>query len=174
GEHWDVHLLHTPFVSKYREAVLSVPWVRHRDGQCGEAPLANVSNLWLNKLLPVVGGWFWGFPKRWNSIASGELTYDVRTLIGKAPLISAQVTAPGAKRPPSAFPLFAPVREIFDQTFLQRFLVYGPTCLCTLDFELDRGTLQPLTATIECSAKALPIGALHLKVESIETTSLGA
>jgi hypothetical protein len=168
GEQWNVRLLHTPFIAKYLETVLSVPWVRPRDKKCGVAPLANVSRLWLNKLGPVMGGWFWGFPKMWESIAIGGGTYAVRNLISKRPIVSAQYELHGEKAPPSRFPHFQVVRPIFEQTFIQRFLVYGPTRLCKLDFEIDRATLQPLTGTIVCSRPAL-----NLKIESIETTPLG-
>lgn len=173
GRQWNVRVGRLPITAKYLETVVSVPWVRLR-GRPDLGPFAHVSRLWLNKVLPVIGGWFWGFPKMWESIAITADRYVVRTLIRKRPLVDAQLQLQGKPALPSQFPNFAAVRPIFEQTFLQRFLIFGPTCCCTLDFELDQGTVQPLRATIDMTREALPaIGALRVSVESIETTSLG-
>lgn len=175
GEHRDVRVRFLPGAFSYREALVSVPWVRRRGGSCGNRPLAHVSRLWLDRLPPVVGGWTFGFPKIWSRVEMSDTSYGVQSILSRARLLDARFEARGAPAPASQFRGFDPVRPIFEQPFLQRLLLAGPSCVEVMDFGLDRATLQPIAATIgirDGLLAGLPTGAHD--VSSINESPFGA
>ncbi len=175
GEHTGVRVKFLPGSIDYREALVSVPWVRRRGKACGGGPLAHVSRLWLDRLAPVVGGWTFGFPKIWSRVAMSDSSYGVKSMLTRTTLLEARFETRGAAAPVSQFHNFGLVRPIFEQPFLQRLLLAGPSCVEVMDFGLDRATLQPIEATIEARQgflRSFPTGALELK--SIDASPLGA
>lgn len=175
GEHSDVRVAFLPGSFGYREALVSVPWVRRRDGACGDGTLAHVSRLWLDRLPPVIGGWTFGFPKIWSRVAMSDNSYGVETILSRTRLLDARFAPCGAPAPTSQFPSFDLVRPIFEQPFLQRLMLLGPSCVEMMDFGLDRATLQPIEATIEARdgfMARFPTGARELP--SIEESPFGA
>ncbi len=175
GSHRDVGFKALPFIRvNYHEALVSIPWVLP-SGDDGHGPFAHVCRLWLNQLLPVIGGWFFGFPKRWNPIEDPAGGYRVSRLVGKGTLIEAAFRDAGDSAAPSSFPHFAAVRPIFEQAFLQRFLLVGPTCYLQMNFHLEKATLQPIEASIVIArgvSGALPAGSYD--VAPITQQPLGA
>ncbi|MFA6957918.1 MAG: hypothetical protein WC538_18785 [Thermoanaerobaculia bacterium] len=175
GEHTGVRVKFLPGSIDYREALVSVPWVRRREGACGSGPLAHVSRLWLDRLAPVVGGWTFGFPKIWSHVEMSDTAYGVQSILSRTPLLDARFVARGAAAPPAQFDHFGVIRPIFEQPFLQRLLLLGPSCVEVMDFGLGRATLQPIEATIEVRngfMDGFPVGARDLK--SIEESPFGA
>lgn len=175
GSHHDVGFKALPLIRvNYREALVSIPWVRPSGGDA-HGPFAHVSRLWLNRLLPVIGGWFFGFPKRWNPIEDEIDSYHVGRRIGKGTLIQATFRNAGEPSLPSSFPYFAAVRPIFEQAFLQRVLLVGPTCYLEMNFHLEEATLQPIDASVVIPPKVsggLPPGSYD--IPSIARQPLGA
>lgn len=175
GSHRDVRFRALPFIRvNYREALVSIPWVTDRE-HAGNGLYAHVSRLWLNRLVPVIGGWFFGFPKHWNPIGDTSGTYRVKQLIGNGTLIEASFRDAGEPSSPSSFPHFAAVRPIFEQPFLQRWVLIGPSCYLEMNFHLEEATLQPIDASIVIPphvAGALPPGSYS--VPSILEQPLGA
>lgn len=175
GEHTGVRVKFLPGSISYREALVSVPWVRRRGGACGSGPLAHVSRLWLDRLAPVVGGWTFGFPKIWSRVEMSDASYGVRSILSRTRLLDARFEARGAAAPPAQFAHFGAIRSIFEQPFLQRLILLGPSCVEVMDFGLDRATLQPIEAMIEVRdgfMAGLPAGAR--KLGSIEESPFGA
>gem|GEM_PF-1565816 len=175
GAHRDVEVKFVPGKWNYREALVAVPWVRRRGEACGPDPLAYNERLWLDQPLVVVGGWFWGFPKRWSRVSmraaagSGNRfdAYSVRSLLGGHRVIEAQFKDRGAVGAPESFANFPAVRPIFEQMFLQRFLLIGPAILSNLTFELDRATVQAIDAEIVFKGQ-------DYSVPGLDETPLGA
>lgn len=175
GEHTGVRVKFLPGSIDYREALVSVPWVRRRGKACGSGPLAHVSRLWLDRLAPVVGGWTFGFPKIWSRVGMSDTSYAVKSMLSRTPLLEARFEARGEAAPVSQFGHFGVVRPIFEQPFLQRLLLAGPSCVEVMDFGLDRATLQPIEATIEVRdgfMAGFPAGVRE--VSSIEESQFGA
>jgi len=175
GEHTGVRVKFLPGSIDYREALVSVPWVRRRGAACGSGPLAHVSRLWLDRLAPVAGGWTFGFPKIWSRVEMSDTSYGVQSILSCTRLLDARFEARGAPAPTSQFHNFGLVRPIFEQPFLQRLLLAGPSCVEVMDFGLDRATLQPIEATVEARRgflRGFPTGARELK--SIDESPLGA
>jgi hypothetical protein len=175
GTHTAVRFKAFPLIRvNYAEALVAVPWVLP-SGEPEPPPAAHVSRLWLNRLLPVIGGWFFGFPKTWNRIEGAPDNYRVGRLLTGKRVIDAQFRDAGEPASPPAFPYFTEVRPIFEQTFLQRFLLFGPTCYLRMDFHLEQATLQPIEASIEiprASSGGLPPG--RYEIPPITSQPLGA
>lgn len=181
GAHRDVEVKFIPGKWNYREALVAVPWVRRVGQSCGPNPLAYNEHLWLNEPLVVVGGWLWGFPKVWSRVAMGDSaasgnddgivagfdSYSVRSIIGNHRILQAQFRNRGPARSPESFAHFPEVRPIFEQMFLQRFLLIGPAILSNLTFELDKATIQAIDADIEYKGK-------QYRVAGLDETPLGA
>jgi hypothetical protein len=175
GTHTAVRFKAFPLIRvNYAEALVAVPWVLPT-GSADASPAAQVSRLWLNRLLPVIGGWFFGFPKTWNRIEERPERYRVSGQLSRKALIDAQFRVSGGPASPSSFPHFAEVRPIFEQIFVQRFLLFGPACYLRMDFHLEEATLQPIEASVEIprpSRGGLPPGGYE--VPPITTRPLGA
>lgn len=167
GTHRDVHVKFLPGRWNYREALVAIPWVRHKGKPCGPDPLAYNERLWLDRLPVVIGGWLWGFPKVWSRVSDARDAYSVRTLLLNRPVIEARFRDRGAPGPPESFPNFAPVRPVFEQDFIQRFLLVGPTIVSKLTFELDKATVQPIEAEVALQGRTY-------KVPGLDQTPLGA
>ena len=148
GEHDDVRIFNV-FTIAYRETLIAVPWVQRRGTPCGTVPLAHTSHLWLNRLLPTIGGWSFGFAKERDRIDFSAKNCAVSTLLQGRPLLEACFTNDSAPGRPNQFPNFAELRPVFEQTFIQRWFVVGPTCVEKMDFHIDEATLQPVAATVQ-------------------------
>ena len=93
-------------------------------------------------------------------------------MIGNRPILGARFKEHGAAGPPASFPNFPPVRPVFEQMFIQRFLLVGPTILSKLTFELDQATMQAIDAEIDYQGRkyrapgldATPLGAFRLSL----------
>jgi hypothetical protein len=64
-------------------------------------------------------------------------------------LLDATFSDEGRAGPPPEFPHFTPIRPIFEQPFIQRFLVFGPTCVEIMNFHIHGARLQSIAARIE-------------------------
>jgi hypothetical protein len=164
-----------PIAMNYHELTLAVPWVRRKGGSCGARPLAHVGRLWLDRAAPVVGGWAFGFPKILEDIRMSDESYEVRSLNSGRTLFAARFVVRGAAGSPDDLPNFARVRPIFEQPFLQRLFVFGPTCWLNMNFHIDRSTVQPIDFSLEVAPGAMPgLVERTYQAKSIEAEVLGA
>ncbi|HEX8154512.1 MAG TPA: hypothetical protein VF698_15365, partial [Thermoanaerobaculia bacterium] len=119
GNQTNVKFPFLPFLkTQYLEVTLSVPWVFNPSEP--QPVMAHVSRLWLNKLLPTIGGRVFGFPKFWTRNEMTDTSYRVRSLLLGRPIVSATYSAYGTSAKPADFPYFEPLWPVFQQHFLQK------------------------------------------------------
>jgi hypothetical protein len=140
----------------YLEFLIAIPHVQWKTATNPyRGPFAFMPRLYLDRLLPVLGGWLYGYAKRRARIRADERTYEVRSLLGNSPLITGRFTPRGNPGPLSAFPNFAELAELFQQPFVAQTLL-GFFCCSHQDFELDQATMQALEADVDVATAFLP------------------
>jgi len=160
---------------KYLELILAVPFVQWtRPTNSYRGPFIFMPRLFLDHWLPVILGWFYGFAKVRARTNMAENHYRVRSLLGNGPIVSGDFAPHGPIGPPSSFPHFEPVRDLFRQPFVAKSIV-GPFICSTFDFRLDEAQMQAIDATVHVTEAFVPdlaVGDNH--VPGIDMTPVGA
>ncbi len=160
---------------KYLELILAVPFVQWtHPTNSYRGPFIFMPRLYLDRWLPVILGWFYGFAKVRARMSTAENYYRVRSLLRDRPIISGDFAPHGPIGPPSSFPHFEPVRDLFRQPFVAKSIV-GPFICSRFDFHLDDAHMQSIDATVhltEAFVPGLAVGDFH--VPGIDMTPVGA
>jgi hypothetical protein len=175
GYQWDVR---PPWQPKpgmdYLEAIAAVPYIRWSTTARRAGPFAHMPRLHLDKLLPTVLGWVCGYAKRLGRFYLKGEEYEVRSYFEGAVLIRGRFTPQGAPGPVAGFPLFPPVRPIFEQTLVGK-TASGLYPCTRMIFDLDHALLQPVRAAVTIDPRFLPgLAGMTYTVDGIDTQPLGA
>ncbi|TAH37213.1 MAG: hypothetical protein EYC70_09550 [Planctomycetota bacterium] len=159
----------------YWEFVTAIPYLRHScRGSAYSAPFAYMPRLYLSSWLFVVLGWFYGYAKCRGRIRGDAAAYSVRSLLAAKPLVSARFLETGRAGPALDFPHFRRLAGAFRQPFVGK-LAVTPYLCSILDFQLERATLQPLTAELRIETPFLPgLPAEARWPQGIDAAPLGA
>jgi len=159
----------------YLEFILAVPYLQWQtETGAYRGPFIFMPRLYLDHWLPIVLGWFYGFAKERARMQMAQDSYDIRGYLLNKPIIAAQFRPQGDPGPPSAFPLFTPLQEIFRQPFVAKTAVGLFSC-SIFDFKLDQAQMQSIEADVHISEEfvpGLPTG--DFPVKGIDSTPLGA
>jgi hypothetical protein len=151
GRQHDVHaewgMLRGPGVS-YNELFFGVPFVNRapRDGkQLGPFMFGPV--LYVDRLLPFIMGYFWGFAKEDVTIVDDGLHYEVRD--SRGPLLTAQFAAQGSWGPPSSFPNFQAYPPMFQQSGIGRTLLGFYLCFAFQHNSIEQAQIRSAGTTLQ-------------------------
>ena len=126
-----------------------------------------MSRLYLNNALMVFGGWLYGYPKKLSNSTVTPTSYDVRTFPFNAPRVAMSNAPAGPVVPFKDLPGCAALAPIFQLPFIQRLRPF-PWLGSRMWFEVDTGTVQPMTAQISITDTCAPgLKAISATVGSI-------
>ena len=158
----------------YEEFAVGIPYVQM--AKTAQGPFYVMPRLYLNRLLPVIVGYFWGFAKETARIQSGKDSYQVKDHKNHL-LISGKFKPCGKSGKPSDFPFFEEMekqkmlqqRPLIDKTF------WGSYVCVKFDRDSDQTEIQPVEANVQIATSflpGLPIG--EYQVHDINEAPLGA
>ena len=179
GKHFDVRPNIIPFFGMtYLEYVCAIPFVQFRDSARDyPGPFAYMPKLFLNELWPTILGWLYAYPKVTAPMTGNppsDSFYSARTLVGDRPLFEGNFERRGPQQPPSDFPHFAALKQIFEIPFIGKF-DWTPYICSNLDFKLDQATVQACTADINIQSEFIPgLEPASYTVDGLDTSALGA
>ena len=151
GRQQDVHAelgaLRGPGVS-YDELFFGVPFV-NRVTQAGKrlGPFMFGPVLYVDRLLPFIMGYFWGFAKEDVTIVADGLNYEVRD--SRGPILMAEFAAQGSWGPPSSFPNFQVYPPMFQQSGIGRTLLGFYLCFAFQHNSIEQAQIRSAGSTLE-------------------------
>ncbi len=176
----------------YNEMMVGVPYVQRSAAHvANRGPFIYMPRLYLDDETPkVLGNLLYGFEKQMGAIANDADQYRVTTPDTGRLIAAASFREGGEEQPPSAYPHFDAVRQVFDMpTVSQALRIVDPDAfderefvspfLCstiTYDFSDTKATIQPLTAEVQLTEELTPPGlpTTAFSVPSLAHEVLGA
>jgi hypothetical protein len=177
GKQQDVHVewsvLRGPGVT-YDELFLGIPFVNRvtREGKC-PGPFMFAPLLYVDRFLPFVMGYFWGFAKQDVTIVADAMHFAVRD--SRGPLLTAEFAAQGSWGPPSSFPNFQAYPSIFQQTGIGRTLLGFYVCFVFRHNSIEQAEVRSAATTVEILRAFVPgLAAGTYRSQGIASEPLGS
>jgi hypothetical protein len=165
-----------PLAIDYLEVITALPyveWVQPRDMAPG--PFVFAPKLYLDNLLPTVGGWLVGYAKEMCGMGGDRENFHVNRLVDDALLFAGSCQPQGDWRSPAAFPNFERIRPMLEQPVLGQ-TVDGHHVRTGFRYVLEDARMQAASATVQLTEHffAGSLGPKNLPVGDIEHQRLGA